>query len=101
MEDDHEPDEIVELEITDVLDLHSFPPGETASVVDSYLEVVAEKGFDAVRIIHGRGIGAQRRTIRALLARHPRVLSCSDAPADGGGWGATLVTLKSNCAPDG
>lgn len=101
MRDDHQPDEIVELEISDVLDLHSFPPGETASVVESYLEAVAEKGIDSVRIIHGRGIGAQRRTVRALLARHPQVLSCSDAPADGGGWGATLVTLKPKRAPDG
>ena len=89
MTDDHQPDEIVEVEISDVLDLHSFPPGETASVVESYLEVVAEKGLDSVRIIHGRGIGAQRRTVRALLARHPQVLSYSDAPPDGGGWGAT------------
>ena len=101
MTDDHQPDEIVELEINDVLDLHSFPPGETASVVESYLEAVAEKGIDSVRIIHGRGIGAQRRTVRAFLARHPQVLSCSDAPPDGGGWGATLVTLRSKRAPDG
>ena len=93
MQDDYEPEEIVELEITDVLDLHSFPPGETADVVESYLEAVVERGIESVRIIHGRGIGAQRRTVQALLARHPRVVTFADAPAEAGGWGATVVTL--------
>ena len=94
MQDDHEPEEIVELDITDVLDLHSFPPAETAEVVESYLEAAIEQGIDSVRIIHGRGIGAQRRTIQTLLARHPRVLAFADAPAEAGGWGATVVTLE-------
>ena len=101
MTDDHEPDEVVELEITDVLDLHSFPASETAGVVESYLEVVLEMGLRSVRIIHGRGIGAQRRTVRTLLARHPQVRSYSDAPTDGGGWGATVVTLKSKSPKNG
>ena len=92
--DEHEPDEIIELEITDVLDLHSFPPHETASVVRSYLETVVEREFDAVRIIHGRGTGAQRRTIRAVLSGHSDVLSFSDAPPEAGGWGATTVLLR-------
>jgi DNA-nicking Smr family endonuclease len=94
VQNDTEPQEIVELEITDVLDLHSFPPQETAAVVESYLEAVVEKGYPAVRIIHGRGRGVQRRTIRSLLSRHPRVTSFTDAPGNAGGWGATLVTLQ-------
>ena len=100
MTDDHEPDEVVELEITDVLDLHSFPARETAGVVESYLEVVLEMGLGSVRIIHGRGVGAQRRTVRALLSRHPQVHSFSDAPPDRGGWGATVATLKPKSPAD-
>ena len=100
MQDDHEPDEIIELEITDVLDLHSFPPGETASVVESSLEAAADRGFAVVRIIHGRGIGAQRRTIRSTLSRHPRVRSFADASAEAGGWGATMVNLRPHPKPD-
>jgi len=94
MQYDYEPQEIVELEITDVLDLHSFPPQETTGVIESYLEAVVEKGFETVRIIHGRGLGVQRRTVRSLLSTHPRVASFADAPGEAGGWGATLVTLK-------
>jgi len=94
MHDEVEPGSAVELEITDILDLHSFPPKEVAAVVESYLEAANEAGFRYVRIIHGRGIGAQRRTVRTLLERHPQVLEYSDAPAEAGGWGATSVTLK-------
>lgn len=94
MVDDTEPTGPVDLEITDVLDLHSFPPREVAEVVESYLEAVIEKGLRYVRIIHGRGIGAQRRTVRSLLERHPQVLEYSDAPRQAGGWGATVITLR-------
>jgi dsDNA-specific endonuclease/ATPase MutS2 len=51
-------------------------------------------GFRALRIIHGRGIGAQRETVRAVLARTEFVADFRDAPAEAGGWGATVVTLR-------
>ena len=94
--DELDPAEVVEVEITDTLDLHSFPPREVAEVLESYLEAAVEKGLLRLRIIHGKGIGVQRRTVRALLERHPSVLSFSVAPPDAGSWGATTVILKSN-----
>jgi len=47
-----------------------------------------------VRIIHGRGIGAQREMVRKVLARTPFVESFGDAPAEAGGWGATCAALR-------
>ncbi len=85
----------VELPITDVLDLHSFQPREVADLVRDYLDEVWARGFRRVRIIHGRGAGVQRQTVRTLLARDPRVAAFGDAPGEAGGWGATLVELKS------
>jgi DNA-nicking Smr family endonuclease len=89
-----DPEQPLELEVTDVLDLHSFPPGEVAGLVRDYLELAAEHGFAQVRIVHGRGRGVQRQTVRRILERHPWVEAFGDAPAEGGGWGATWARLR-------
>lgn len=95
-EDDGEDGDLIPIEIpiTDVLDLHSFRPAEVADVVREYLDAAHELGLRRLRIIHGRGIGVQRRTVRTLLERDPRVLAFGDAPAEAGGWGATWLTLR-------
>ena len=87
-------DEPVEVPIEDALDLHSFGPRDVASVVEEYLSAAHERGFREVRIIHGRGIGVQRAIVHAVLARQSSVLSFAEAPADRGGWGATIVRLR-------
>jgi DNA-nicking Smr family endonuclease len=61
----------VEIEITDVFDLHTIPPREVKAVVEEYLRLAHEKGFRCVRIIHGKGIGVQREMVRSILARTP------------------------------
>ena len=86
--------EPVEIEITDVFDLHTIPPRDVKAVVEEYLRLAHEKGFRCVRIIHGKGIGVQRDMVRSILARTPFVSDWTDAPPDAGGLGATIVTLK-------
>lgn len=86
-------DEPVRIPITDVLDLHTFRPRDVKDAVEAYLEEAHRLGFTALRIIHGRGIGIQRETVRKILARTPYVAAFRDAPAEAGGWGATVVTL--------
>jgi len=90
--DDDGPIEVLQIE--DSIDLHGFRPRDVLSVVEDYLEAAQEKGFSEVRLIHGRGKGVQRASVRALLAQHPSVESFRDAPATRGGWGATLVVLR-------
>lgn len=92
-EDDPFP-EPVEIEITDVFDLHTIPPRDVKRVVEEYLEIAREKGFPVVRIIHGKGIGVQREMVRSILARTDFVLDWTDAPPEAGGIGATIVRLK-------
>ncbi len=84
----------VEFPIGDELDLHTFPVKEIGTVVTEYLYQCHRRGFSEVRIIHGKGIGTQRRIVRDLLQKSPYVCSFSDPPAGQGGWGATLVRLK-------
>jgi dsDNA-specific endonuclease/ATPase MutS2 len=85
---------IAVLAIEDSIDLHGFRPADIRSVVVDYLEEAAQRGFEEVRLIHGRGKGVQRASIHALLAGHPLVEGYRDAPATRGGWGATLVRLR-------
>jgi len=90
-QDDDQP---VVLPIEDTLDLHTFAPQDIPAVVDHYLEECARLGLREVRLIHGRGRGVQRAVVQSLLARHPLVLSFRDAPAERGGWGATIAYLS-------
>lgn len=85
--------EPVEIEITDVFDLHTIPPRDVKAVVEEYLRLANEKGFKVVRIIHGKGIGVQREMVRSILARTEFVIDWTDAPPQAGGLGATIVRL--------
>jgi len=88
--------EPVEIEITDVFDLHTIPPRDVKRVVEEYLRLAHEKGFRSVRIIHGKGIGVQREMVRSILARTAFVAGWTDAPPDAGGLGATIVRLTTS-----
>jgi len=87
-------DEPVRIPIADVLDLHTFAPRDVKAAVEEYLYEAHRLGLSALRIIHGRGIGVQREMVRSVLAKTPFVVSFRDAPAEAGGWGATLVDLS-------
>ncbi len=94
-EDEDSPEEPFVLPIEDAIDLHLFSPRDVRSVVESYLEAAAARGYREVRLIHGRGKGVQRASIQRLLRNHPRVVEFFDAPPGRGGWGATVVRLRS------
>ena len=87
-------DDPIRIPITDTFDLHTIPPRDVKEALGAYLEEAHNLGLTALRIIHGRGIGVQREMVRAVLARTAFVSSFSDAPAEAGGWGATIVTLR-------
>ena len=87
-------EEPVRIPITDVFDLHSVPPRDVRPIVEEYLIEAQRLGLKALRIVHGRGIGVQREIVRAVLAQTAFVESYGDAPAEAGGWGATVVTLR-------
>lgn len=95
--DENEP---LRIAVTDVLDLHSIPAKDIGPVVEEYLVESYAAGFRALRIIHGRGIGVQRERVRSILARTPNVIDFRDAPAEAGGWGATIVTLREATGSD-
>ena len=82
------------LPIDGTLDLHAFLPSEAASVVAEYVDACHLAGIRAMRIVHGKGTGALKRTVENVLRSHPRVDDFHTADEAAGGWGATLVTLR-------
>jgi dsDNA-specific endonuclease/ATPase MutS2 len=85
--------EVVEVELGDVLDLHTFAPRDVKALVTDYLELAAKGGYAEVRIIHGKGTGTLRRLVHSVLEKHTRVAGFRLA-GDASGWGATVVTLR-------
>jgi dsDNA-specific endonuclease/ATPase MutS2 len=86
--------EPVILPIRDVLDLHTVSPRDAEAVVTEYLLECYRLKLTKIRVIHGRGIGVQRAMVRKVLERLDFVESFGEAPAEAGGWGATVITLK-------
>lgn len=88
-----DPEDSVELPIDGVLDLHTFHPRDVKDVVPEYIAACRARGILEVRIIHGKGTGALRETVHAVLDRIPAVTAYRPA-GDRSGWGATLVSLR-------
>lgn len=95
---EHEPSSASTLAVDPldgVLDLHTFRPEETRDLVREYVLACREKGVLALRIVHGKGKGAQRRIVHSALDALPEVvLRYRTAEPERGGWGATLVDLR-------
>ena len=84
----------VKIPIEDILDLHTFLPGDIPNLLEDYLVECLKAGLYSVRIIHGKGKGVQKRRVQGLLKNNPLVYAFRDAPPEAGGWGATLVELR-------
>jgi len=67
---------------------------EARDRVEKYLDDAFLAGLASVRLVHGKGTGALRKTVRDLLAGHPLVESFRDGEPSEGGTGATVAALK-------
>jgi DNA-nicking Smr family endonuclease len=94
---DDDPADVVAVPIEQELDLHAFRPQDVAAVVDAFLTAAAEAGHDAVRLVHGRGIGVQRRIVHTTLASHGLVADFWDDPRSH--LGATVARLRPPPSP--
>jgi len=81
--------------IEDILDLHTFKPKDLPDLLVDYFEACIDEGIYSVRIVHGKGRGILKKRVQGLFKKNLMVKSFQDAPSEAGGWGATLVELKS------
>jgi dsDNA-specific endonuclease/ATPase MutS2 len=91
--DDPFPDP-VPLPLDGTLDLHTFRPEDVGELLPEWIEACRAAGLKELRVVHGKGTGALRRSVEAILRGHPLVRSFRTGGEDAGGWGATLVTLR-------
>ncbi len=76
------------------LDLRGERVEAALSKLDQYLDQALLANYKKVTIIHGHGTGAVRSAVQNALRKYPRVSSFETAPANQGGTGATIVSLK-------
>ncbi len=75
------------------LDLHGLRAQEAIEKLDKYLSDALITGYDEVLVYHGVGSGKLAYAVKEFLKTHPSVKTHSDAPANMGGMGATVVKL--------
>lgn len=81
----------VDFPIDGVLDLHTFHPRDVKHLVPDYLDECKTRGIFEIRIIHGKGTGALRESVHAILKTREDVASFYLTDHN---WGATSVVLK-------
>jgi DNA-nicking Smr family endonuclease len=93
-DEERDDDVAVPLPLDGRLDLHLFRPGDVPALLDGYLTECRAAGILELEVVHGKGTGALRRRVQALLATRNDVAAVRTAEEGRGGWGVTLVTLR-------
>jgi DNA-nicking Smr family endonuclease len=76
------------------IDLHARTVEEAIPLVDEFLHDAYARGWQRIRIVHGKGTGTLRLEVARFLARHSLVASHNPADRFHGGSGATEVELS-------
>jgi DNA mismatch repair protein MutS2 len=76
------------------VDLRGLRADEVDDVLLRALDAAVLADLPYLRIIHGKGTGALRDRVRALVAADPRVAHAALAPANQGGTGVTIAELR-------
>ena len=76
------------------LDLHARTVEEAIPLVEEFLHDAYARGWQRVRIVHGKGTGTLRLEVDRYLSRNSLVARHSPADRFHGGSGATEVELS-------
>ena len=76
------------------LDLRGKYKDEAMLAIEQFLDRAVQFGVEDVRIIHGKGSGVLRQTVKNTLRQYPYVTNFQHERIEAGGDGVTLVELK-------
>lgn len=87
-------EEIIRVPINGTLDLHAFSPKDIITLLDEYLHSCYKAGILEGKIIHGKGIGTQKRIVEETLRKNSLVIDFGSGEGNSGNWGVTKFSLK-------
>ena len=87
------PHEFVNGAPKEEIDLHGMTVDEAIPRVDNFLYETFRSGYYRVWIIHGKGTGKLRQSVREMLSHHPHVKSYESGGEKEGGEGVTVAKL--------
>jgi DNA mismatch repair protein MutS2 len=89
-----QPEDIQESQKPDELRLRHLTVDEALPQLVRFLHDTYRDGYTRVTIIHGKGTGMLRETVRRELKRHPLVKSFRAGGRGEGGEGVTVVEFS-------
>ena len=82
------------VQMMDEVHLRLLTVDEALLKLDKYLNDAFVAGLYQVKVVHGKGTGTLRQTVRRELAKHPLVKSFRPGGYGEGGAGVTVVELS-------
>ena len=76
------------------LDIRGERPEEAEFEVNKFVDNAYAAGLERIEILHGKGTGALKKTVKEILLHHNRVKTFYFAPIEIGGDGITIAELK-------
>jgi len=76
------------------LDIRGQRAAESEFEIIKFVDDAYSAGLDRIEILHGKGTGALKKTVKDILKQHPGVSNFYFAPIEMGGDGITIVELN-------
>ncbi len=76
------------------IDIRGERPEEAEFEVTKFIDNAYAAGLDRIEILHGKGTGALKKTVKDILSHHSKVKTFYFAPIEVGGEGITIAELK-------
>lgn len=76
-----------------LLDIRGEKPEEAEFEVIKFVDDSYVSGHQRIEILHGKGTGALKKTVKEILSKHDKVKDFYFAPIEAGGEGVTIIEL--------